>query len=37
MPNKALKFVGIKGDNFQFNYAQAGAKQASESFWQGKF
>ena len=37
MTSKALKSVGIKPDNFQFNYEQAGAKHAGKIFWQGKF
>ena len=37
MADKALKFVGIKRDIFQFNYKQVGAKHAGKSFWQGKF
>ena len=36
MASKALKFISIKCDNFQFNYELAGAKHTSKSFWQGK-
>ena len=37
MADKAFKFVGMKCNNFQFNYEKAGAKHSSGSFWLRKF
>ena len=34
MASKALQFVGIKRDNFLFDYEPAGAKHAGKNFRQ---